>query len=90
MTIILLISKAGIYPIIHVCISISDQLLCKIKLVSFWVHLNGRPNYVIFENLSLNNHAYVSISVFINFPKPDLIGPVKDSWGYMLSSLIPR
>ena len=33
--------------IIHVWLSISDQLFCKIKIVSLWSHLNIRPNCVI-------------------------------------------
>ena len=41
----------GLYPVIHVCLSISYQLCCKIKLLSFCVHLNSRPNCVIVSNI---------------------------------------
>ena len=55
------------------------------------------PNCLIFENLSYpsifqdttTNHAYGRIVVFENFPKPDFIGPVKESWRYMISPILP-
>ena len=60
-----LISRSGIYPIIHVCLSISYQLCCKINILSFWVHSNAIPTCVIIMNLSwppiftyiITNHA---------------------------------
>ena len=97
MTRILLILKSSTYPIIHVCLSISSQICCKIKLVSFWVPLNDRTNCVLVENLyrtsllqdTTTNHVYIRILVFSNLPKPDFIGPFKDPNRYMLSSLLP-
>ena len=47
MTKIWLRFRSGPYTIINVCLSISSQLCCKIELVSFWAHLNARPNCVI-------------------------------------------
>ena len=69
----------------------------KMKLVSLWVHLNVRPTYDVFENLSRTsvfkdtntNHASGHIVVTINLPKTDFIGPFKESCMYMLSSHIP-
>ena len=89
--------RAGIYPIMHICLSLSAQFFCRIKLVSFWVHLNVRPTFVIFEKLSwpsvfqytTNNHAPGRILVNINFPNTYFIGMVTESWRYMLLSLIP-
>ena len=85
----------GIYPITHVWISILAPFYCKIKLVYFWVHLNTRPNCVIVENLywpyllqdTTTNNASDRIVVFRNFLNPDLIGSVKYSWRYVLSSI---
>ena len=37
--------------IIHITLSISDQLCCKIKLFYFWVHLDVIPTCVIVTNL---------------------------------------
>ena len=89
--------KAYLYPIIHVCLSISAQLCCKIEIISLWVHLNGIPTCVIFANLSwpsmiqysTNNHASSYIVVTSNFPNPDCIGPVKYSGSYIILSFLP-
>ena len=78
----LLIFIAGIYPIIYIWISISDQLCCKIKLFTFLVHLDVIPNCLIIDTLYLisvlqdntTNNAYNHIVALINFPKPDFIG----------------
>ena len=88
---------AGIYPIMNICLSLSAQLCCRIKLVSFWVHLNVRPNFVISSKLSWpdvfqytpTNYSPGCIVVNINFPKPDFIGTVIESWRYMILSLLP-
>ena len=66
----------------HVCLSISAQLFCRIKVVPFWVHLNAIPTCVIITNLSttpifqdiITNHASGRIVVFRNFFKPVFIG----------------
>ena len=58
--------RPSIYPIIYVFLSISAQLFCKVKLLSFWVHLNVIPTFVIIKNLSwppifqdiITNHAF--------------------------------
>ena len=63
----------------------------------FWVHLNVRTTCVIFSNLfwnsvfqyTITNHTSGSILVTNNFHKPDFIGPVKESWRYMLLLIIP-
>ena len=76
------------YPIIHVCLLILAQLCCKIKLVSFWVHLNVRPTCVIFTNLywlsvlkyTTSNHASGCILVTIILPEYDFYW---DSQGVM-------
>ena len=65
----------SIYPIIYVFLSISAQLFCKVKLLSFWVHLNVIPTFVIITNLSwppilqdiITSHASGRIVLFINF-----------------------
>ena len=44
--------RSGIYPIMNFCLSILAQLCFKIKLASFWVHLNSITPWVIFTNLS--------------------------------------
>ena len=77
-------------------LSISDQLFCRIKLVSLWVYLNAIHTCVIITNLSwpsvfqyiITNHTSVCIVVFRNFLKPDFIGKVTESWSYMLPSLL--
>ena len=92
-----LIFRSGIYPIVHICLSILSQLCCKIKLFSFWVHLNAIPTCVIITNLSwypifqdiITRHAYVRIVVFIHFLNPDFVGPIKESWRNMLLYLFP-
>ena len=71
MTIISLSIRAGIYPIIHVCLSIPAQFCCKIKLVSFWVHL--RPS--VFQD-TITKYASGCIVALSNFPNPVFIGPV--------------
>ena len=79
--------RADIFSIMPICLSISAQLGCKIKLVPFWFHLNAIPNFVIDNNLSCtsvfqdttNNHTSSHIVVFRNFPKPDFIDPVDKS-----------
>ena len=84
-TMILLRFRAGTYPIVHVFHLALSQHCCKIKLVSLWVHLNVRPNCVVFDNLSWNsllqytntNHKSDKIVVLSNTPKPDVVGPVK-------------
>ena len=89
--------KACIYPLIRVFLSISYQLCCKTKLVSFWVHINFRPTFVVVSNPSwpsvfqytTTNHAPGFIVVNINFPKPGFIGTFTYSWRYMILSLIP-
>ena len=88
--------RSGIYSIMHIFLSISAQLCCKIKILYFWVNLNARPNFVIVENLywpsalqdTNTNHAYGFIVLFRNLPTPYLVGPVKDSWRYILSPLL--
>ena len=78
--------RSGLCAIIHVCLSISAQLWYKIKLVSFWVHLNARPSCVIVENPSwpsvflytTTNNASGRIVLFIKSSKPD----------YMASQLV--
>ena len=83
--IIWLIFRAVVYPNMHVCLSMSDQLLCKIKFVYFWVHLNFRPYFIIFDNLSWTftfqytptNHASGCNLVLGKFPNPDFIVTVK-------------
>ena len=88
-------SRADLYLIMNFCLSISAQLFCKIKLLSFWVHLNVIPTCVIIKNLSwppilqyiITNHASGWIVVFSNFLKLDFIGPTKESWRYMLLPL---
>ena len=97
MTWIWFIFKYDIYLLVHVCLSTSAQLCCKIKLVSFWVHLNVRPTCVIVANFSwssvsqysTNNHSPGSIVVNINLPNPNIFGPVTESCRYMLLSLLP-
>ena len=92
-----LISRSGIYPILHIWLLLSAQLCCRIKLVYFWVHINVILTCVIVENFSwpsvfqdiITNNAYGSILVNINFPNTDFIGPVTESWRYMLSPLLP-
>ena len=88
---------SGLHPIMHICLLLSAHFFCRIKLASFWVHMNVRPTCVIVVNLSCpyvlkdttNNHAYGGIVVNINFPKLGFIGPVMESWMYMLSPLLP-
>ena len=73
---VLLRSRADTEPTLHVFLSISEQLYCKLKLVPFLVHFNARPNCLIVDSLSwssvfqdtYNNHASVRIVVFSNFP----------------------
>ena len=89
--------RAGSYPIMNACPSISAQFFCKIKLFSFWVHLNAIPTCVIIYNLSwtyvfhytTTYHATGSIVVHVNSPKPDFIGTATDSWRYMILYLLP-
>ena len=89
--------RAGFYPIIHISISLSDQLCCRIKFVSFWVCLNIRPTCVIFSNLSwtsafqytTTNYASCFIVVNINFPKYYFIGTVIDSWRCIILPFFP-
>ena len=91
-----LIFRVGIYPIMHVCLSIPAQLCCKIKILSFWVHLNAIPTCEIITNLSwppilqdiINNHASVRIVLFRYFLKPYFIETMKESWRYMLLALL--
>ena len=87
----------GLYPIIHVCLSIPALLSHKVKILSFWVHLNIIPTWVnimnlywppIFQDIIIN-HASGWIAVFSNFLKSDFIGPIKESWRYMILSLLP-
>ena len=97
MKMVWLILRAGIYNIMHVCLSISDQLFCKIKLFHVWVNLNAIPTCVIITNLFwtpifqdiITSPASGRIVVFSNFLKTDFIGTVTESWRYMLSSLLP-
>ena len=92
-----LISRSGTDTIVHFCLSISDQLCCKIMLVCFWFHLNARPNCVVVQNLSrtyvlhdnTTNHNYYCIVVLHNPPKTNFIGPVKDSCRCVISYLLP-
>ena len=85
MSSILLIFGSGPYPIIHVCLSELAQLCCKPELVSFWVCLNARPNFVIVGDLfwpsifldTTSNHTSTRLLLFINFPKPGFISLVK-------------
>ena len=66
--------RAVIYPIMSVCLSIPDQICCKIRNKYFWVHFNGRPNFVTVQNLywpsvfqdTITNHASSHIVVFSN------------------------
>ena len=89
--------KSGLYLIMYVCLSISAQLFCNIKLMSFWVHPNVGTNCVTVTNLAwpymfqytTTNYASGRIVVTRKFPNPDLIGPVDYSWRYMISSLLP-
>ena len=70
----------------RVCLSISAQLFCKIKLVYFWVKLDFRTTCVIVVKISwtsvfqyiTTNHAPGHIAETINFPKPGFIGPNKE------------
>ena len=83
--------------IMHVCLSISAQVYCKIKLLYFWVHLNTILTCVIITNLSwppmfqdiITNPYSGRIVLFSNFPRPDFIIPIKESWRYMPLPLIP-
>ena len=89
--------RAGIYPIMHVCLSISSQLCFKNKRFYLWNHLNTIPTCVIITNLFwppifqyiINNHASGRIVVFRNFIKPDSNRPINYSWRFMLLSLLP-
>ena len=73
--------RSGIDTIMHVWLSIPDQLCCKIKVLSFWIHLNTRLNCITVENLSCTSvikdnttkHAYGHIIEFRNICKPDLL-----------------
>ena len=95
---ILLRFRYCIFPNLHVCLSISDQRCCKVKLLYFWVHLNALTTCVIVTNFFwptifqdiITNHASVNIVVFRYFLNPDFIGPVTESWSYMLLSLLPE
>ena len=57
--------------------------------MSFWDHLDARPNYIIVENLTLisilkyttNNYTYVFPVIFIHSPKHDFLEPVRKSKG---------
>ena len=90
--------RYDVYPIMHVWLSISDQLCCRIKLLSFWVHFNTLPTCVIITNHSWlsvfqctnTDHFPGRIVVHVNYPKTYFIGPYNDVWRYKLLSLLPR
>ena len=81
------IFRALIYPIMNVCLSISDHICSKIKLLYFWVNLGARPTCVTVANLYrtpiwydiTTNHAYGHIAVFRNPPQ---------AWFYWDSQLV--
>ena len=89
--------RSGIYTIMHVCLSISNNLCCKIKIVSLWVHLNAIPPCVIVKNLSwppifqdfITNRASGCILVFSHLFKPYYIIKIKELWTYMLFYFLP-
>ena len=89
--------RSGIYLIMHVCLSISAQLCCRIKLLSFWVLLNAIPAFLMITDLSwpsilqyiITNHASGQVVVFRNFFKTNFIETIKESWRYILLSLLP-
>ena len=89
--------RDGPDPIKNLCLSISDNIFCKIEPVSFWVQLNSIPNCVIDENLywpyviqyTTKNHTSGCIAVLIIPPKPDIIGKLKEPRRCILSYLIP-
>ena len=93
---VLLRFRSSLYYIMHVFLSISAQF-CFIKLVSFWVHFNARPNFVIVENFSCTfafqytttNHSSGCIVIFRNFLKTYFSGPMKESCRCMISYLCP-
>ena len=97
MTRVFLIFKAGLYTIMNVCLSISAQLCCRIKVVSLWVQLNVRPTCVIITNISLTpvvqynitNPASGLIVLFRNFLQTDFVRTIKEPWRYIILSLIP-
>ena len=72
---------ANTYPIIHVCLLISAQHFCKIKLWYLWVHFIAGPIFVIVENIyktlisqyTTTNHVPGCIILLSNFPKPYLL-----------------
>ena len=93
---ILLRLISALYLIMNVCLSITDQICCKIRILPFWFHLNVRPTCVIIMNLYwppifqdiITNHDFGCLVVFIKFLNPEYIGSIKDSWRYMLFSLL--
>ena len=91
---IILIFRSGLYPIMHVCLSILAQLCCKIKLSSFWVHLNTIPTCVIIVNLSWPSMfqyttTYHASGLIVVHVKPDFIDTATELWRYMVLSLLP-
>ena len=95
---ILLRPRAGTEHILYVCLSISDQICCKIMIVYFWVNLDIRPNFVIVQNLYLpsvlqyttTNHNSRCIVVLWNWTNPDFIFKVKESHRFMISFFFPK
>ena len=89
--------RYGIYLIMHVWLSISDQSCYKVKILYFWVQLNALTTCVIVTNLFwstifqyiITNHASDHILIFSKFLKTYFIGTVTESWRYMILSLIP-
>ena len=83
--------RAVIYPIMSVCLSIPDQICCKIRNKYFWVHFNGRPNFVTVQNLYwthlfkyiTTNHDSIHLIVFRNFLYlPCSVQPLLQAWFY--------
>ena len=48
---VLLVSRYGPDPIVHVFLLISDLIFCEITPLYFWVQLNAKPNCVVVQNL---------------------------------------
>ena len=96
MTRVLLIFRSGTYPIVHIWISIPNQLYYEIMFVYFFIHLDVQRNCVFVKNLSCpsviqhtnNNHTSVYIVLFIKFDKPGFVSIVKESHRRIISYLL--